>query len=143
MPSTRIVCMSSNPDDDMIRECFRRGASGFIPKRVSTTELVHELDRVLHGKTYLSHRLPQSAQLFSGSAFVATEGEGGHSDGAADRSPTVARRGQDEERGCSCAQGDNPYHCIPQVQVNEQTKPQHKCWNRAVRPQASCRLCLT
>src|ERR1700749_4289477 len=29
MPSMRIVCISSNSDDDTIRECFQKGASGF------------------------------------------------------------------------------------------------------------------
>ena len=77
LPSMRIVCISSNSEGDIIRECFRRGASGFIPKTVSATELVDGLHCVLHGDIYLSHRLPQSAQLFSDSAFATTEDEGG------------------------------------------------------------------
>lgn len=77
LPSMRIVCISSNSEDDIIRECFRRGASGFIPKTASTTELVHALYRVLHGDIYLSHQLPQAAQLFSDFASVATEEEEG------------------------------------------------------------------
>lgn len=77
LPSMRIVCISSNSEDDIIRECFRRGASGFVPKTVSATELLQGLHRVLHGDIYLSHRLPQSAQLFSDSASAATEDEGG------------------------------------------------------------------
>jgi DNA-binding NarL/FixJ family response regulator len=77
MPSMGIVCISSYYDDDIVRECFHKGASGFIPKTASGEELVHGLDRVLHGDLYLSPRLPQSGKLFSDSASAATESEGG------------------------------------------------------------------
>ena len=73
----RIICISSYYDDDIVRECFQKGASGFIPKTASSEELVHGLDRVLHGDIYLSQRLPQSGKLFSDSASAATQGEGG------------------------------------------------------------------
>jgi len=75
MPSMRIVCVSSNSDDDTIRECFQKGASGFIPKTSSGAELVLGLRRVLHGDIYLSHQLPQSAKLFSDSVSVASPSE--------------------------------------------------------------------
>ena len=65
MPSMRIVCITSNSDDNTIRECFQKGASGFIPKTASGAELILGLRRVLHGDIYLSQRLPQSAKLFS------------------------------------------------------------------------------
>lgn len=72
MPSMRILCLSSNSDDDTIRECLQKGASGFIPKTASGAELALGLRRVLHGDIYLSQRLPQSAKLFSESASAAT-----------------------------------------------------------------------
>jgi len=75
MPSMRIVCMSGHSDDDTIRECFQKGASGFIPKTASGAELVLGLRRVLHGDLYLSQRLPQSAKLFSESVASATADE--------------------------------------------------------------------
>jgi len=75
MPSMRIVCISSNSDDDTIRECFQKGASGFIPKTASGAELVLGLRRVLHGDIYLSQQLPQSAKLFSDSVSVAAADE--------------------------------------------------------------------
>lgn len=75
MPSMRIVCISSNSDDDMIRECFQKGASGFIPKTASGTELVLGLRRVLRGDIYLSQRLPQAAKLFSESISAAAADE--------------------------------------------------------------------
>ena len=71
MPSMRIVCISGNSDDDTIRDCFQKGASGFLPKTASGAELVLGLRRVLHGDIYLSQRLPQSAKLFSESPSVA------------------------------------------------------------------------
>ena len=74
MPSMRIVCISSYYDDDIVRECFQKGASGFIPKTASRAELFHGLDRVLHGDIYLSSRLPQSANLFS-DPVAATTGQ--------------------------------------------------------------------
>lgn len=75
MPSMRIVCISSNSDDDTIRECFQKGASGFIPKTASGAELALGLRRVLHGDIYLSQQLPQSAKLFSDSVSVAGPNE--------------------------------------------------------------------
>ena len=75
MPSMRILCLSSNSDDDTIRECFQKGASGFIPKTASGAELMLGLHRVLHGDIYLSQRLPQSAKLFSEPVSVATADE--------------------------------------------------------------------
>ena len=71
IPSMRIVCISGNSDGDTIRECFQKGASGFIPKTASGAELVLALRRVLHGDIYLSQRLPQAAKLFSESVSVA------------------------------------------------------------------------
>jgi DNA-binding NarL/FixJ family response regulator len=75
IPSMRIVCTSSNSDDDTIRECFQKGASGFIPKTASGAELVLALRRVLHGDIYLSQRLPQAAKLFSESVSLAAVDE--------------------------------------------------------------------
>src|ERR1700761_7311528 len=75
MPSMRIVCISSNSEDDTIRECFQKGASGFIPKTASGAELVLALRRVLHGDIYLSQRLPQAANLFSESVSAAAAGD--------------------------------------------------------------------
>lgn len=74
-PSMRIVCISSNSDDATIRECFQKGASGFIPKTASGAELVVALRRVLHGDIYLSTRLPQAAKLFSESSSIAAADE--------------------------------------------------------------------
>ena len=142
MPSMRIVCISSNSDDDTIRECFQKGASGFIPKTASGAELVLGLRRVLHGDIYLSQRLPQSAKLFSDSV-ASHRGRGGPAHGAADRSLAVARRRQDDERGCCCAQPDHTYRCVPQIQADEHAEPEHERSGRAVRPSASSRLCLS
>jgi DNA-binding NarL/FixJ family response regulator len=75
MPSMRIVCISSNSEDDTIRECFQKGASGFVPKTASGAELVLGLRRVLHGDIYLSHRLPQSAKLFSDTVAATADEE--------------------------------------------------------------------
>lgn len=70
MPWMRIICISSYCDDEMVRKCFEKGASGFIPKTASSAELLYGLDRVLQGDLYLSPQLPQSGQLFSGPAAV-------------------------------------------------------------------------
>lgn len=75
MPSMRIVCISANCDEDIIRESFQKGASGFIPKTASAAELVYGLNRVLHGDIYLSQQLPQSANLFSNQRSDATAEE--------------------------------------------------------------------
>ena len=65
----------SNFGDNTIRDCFQKGASGFIPKTASGAELVHGMHRVLHGDIYLSKQLPQSAKLFSESASPSTGDE--------------------------------------------------------------------
>ena len=75
MPSMRIVCMSSNSDNDTIRESFQKGASGFIPKTATGAELLLGLHRVLEGDIYLSRRLPQSAKLFSDSVSTVSTDE--------------------------------------------------------------------
>jgi DNA-binding NarL/FixJ family response regulator len=75
IPSMKMVCISSNSDDDTIRECFQKGASGFIPKTASGAELALALRRVLHGDIYLSQRLPQAAKLFSESISAAAADE--------------------------------------------------------------------
>ncbi len=143
IPSMRIVCMSSNSDNDTIRECFQKGASGFVPKTAPGTELVIEL-RSRTARRYLSLATTSAVcEALFRVRIAIFSGWGWPPDRAADRSPPVARRGQDDERGCCRTQPHHTYRCVSQVQADEHAQPEHKCSSCAVRPSASCRLCLT
>lgn len=65
VPALKVLCISGNSDDDTIRQCFEKGASGFIPKTATAAEVVVGIGRILQGDIYLSRELPQSARLFS------------------------------------------------------------------------------
>ena len=59
MPDVKVVFVTMNNDEDLIAEAFRRGASGYLPKTSTATELLQAIREVLHGRSYLS---PASAE---------------------------------------------------------------------------------
>ena len=48
-----------NPSVELAAEAFRRGASGYLLKTCTFSELVRAVREVLRGKTYLSRTLPE------------------------------------------------------------------------------------
>jgi len=59
MPDVKVVFVTMNNDEDLIAEAFRRGASGYLPKTATATELLQAIREVLNGRSYLS---PASAE---------------------------------------------------------------------------------
>jgi len=55
----KLIYLTMNPDAELAAEAFRRGASGYLLKTCTFSELVLAVRDVLRGKTYLSRRLPK------------------------------------------------------------------------------------
>ena len=53
-PEAKIVFLTMHMDPAVAAEAFRRGASGYLPKNSSASELLTAMHEVLKGKSYLS-----------------------------------------------------------------------------------------
>ncbi|MGB6678947.1 MAG: response regulator transcription factor [Terriglobales bacterium] len=58
LPSVKLVYLTMNPDVEVAAEAFRRGASGYLLKTCTASELVLAVRDVLRGKSYMSKALP-------------------------------------------------------------------------------------
>ena len=58
--ATKLVYLTMNSDAQLVAEAFRRGASGYLLKTSTSSELVLAVREVLRGKSYLSQMLPKS-----------------------------------------------------------------------------------
>jgi len=58
-PAIKLIYLTMNPDAELAAEAFRRGASGYLLKTCTFSELVLAVREVLGGKTYLSRLLPK------------------------------------------------------------------------------------
>jgi DNA-binding NarL/FixJ family response regulator len=56
-PGVRLVFLTTNPDPEVAAEAFRRGASGYLLKSCTATELMTAVRDVLRGKSFLSKTL--------------------------------------------------------------------------------------
>jgi DNA-binding NarL/FixJ family response regulator len=63
-PAIKIVVVTMNKDPQLIAETFRRGASAYLPKTSSPTEMLQAVREVLNGRSYLS---PSAAKETIGS----------------------------------------------------------------------------
>lgn len=54
MPKVKLVFLTMHADADLAAEAFRRGASAYLPKTCSASELKTAVREVLRGMTYLS-----------------------------------------------------------------------------------------
>jgi DNA-binding NarL/FixJ family response regulator len=63
LPEVRVIYITVNHDEDLIAEAFRRGASGYLPKTASVSELVEAIRLALRGDLYLSPKLCSSANI--------------------------------------------------------------------------------
>ena len=54
LPSVKLVFLTMNPDADLAAEAFRRGASGYVLKTCTASELIVAVREVLRGRSYLS-----------------------------------------------------------------------------------------
>jgi DNA-binding NarL/FixJ family response regulator len=58
LPAVKLVYLTMNPDVEVAAEAFRRGASGYLLKTCTTSDLVLAVREVLRGKSYMSKALP-------------------------------------------------------------------------------------
>ena len=70
--NTKLVYLTMNPRADVAAEALRRGASGYVLKQCSSSELIDAIHRVLHNESYLSPLITKDTVDFllrSGAAF--------------------------------------------------------------------------
>jgi DNA-binding NarL/FixJ family response regulator len=58
LPAVKLIYLAANSDPELVAESFRRGASAYLVKTCTISELVLSVWEVLRGKTYLSKSLP-------------------------------------------------------------------------------------
>jgi DNA-binding NarL/FixJ family response regulator len=64
LPAIKLVYLTVNRDVEVAAEAFRRGASGYLLKTCTATEMVVAVREVLRGKSYLSAALSRDAVNF-------------------------------------------------------------------------------
>jgi DNA-binding NarL/FixJ family response regulator len=57
----KLIYLTMNPDAELAAEAFRRGASGYLLKTCTSSELLRAVREVIRGSTYLSKNLPADA----------------------------------------------------------------------------------
>jgi len=57
LPDVKIIYVTINHDADLVREAFRGGASGYLPKTAAASELVSAIYKALNGESYVSPQL--------------------------------------------------------------------------------------
>jgi DNA-binding NarL/FixJ family response regulator len=57
LPEVKVIYITINHDADLITEAFRRGASGYLSKTATATELVEAIHLALSGNQYVSPSL--------------------------------------------------------------------------------------
>jgi len=73
----KLIYLTMNPSVELAAEAFRRGASGYLLKTCTFSELVRAVREVLRGKTYLSRTLPKDTISYlrrEGKEMVEEEG---------------------------------------------------------------------
>ena len=58
-PSARIIALSGHADRRLVREMLMAGASGYVLKNRACEELIHAIEEVMQGRTYLSPEVTQ------------------------------------------------------------------------------------
>jgi DNA-binding NarL/FixJ family response regulator len=70
-PRSRVIIVTMNEDSNLVAEAFGAGASGYLLKHSASKELLHAIQEVLKGGSYLSPRITSgavAAMLRSGTA---------------------------------------------------------------------------
>lgn len=63
LPAVKLVVLTANPDPDVAREAFHRGASAYVVKHSAAAELFTAIRRVLAGGRYLTPLLAKDLPL--------------------------------------------------------------------------------
>lgn len=58
-PNARVIALSGHADRRLVSEMLKAGASGYVLKSRASDELVHAIDEVMQGRTYLSPEVTQ------------------------------------------------------------------------------------
>jgi DNA-binding NarL/FixJ family response regulator len=61
LPEVKVIYITINHDEDLIAEAFRRGASGYLPKTATASELIGAIHLAVNGDVYISPSLRSSA----------------------------------------------------------------------------------
>lgn len=62
-PQTRIIVLTSSPDEEMLFEAIAAGADGYVLKQIGSSELISALDQVGRGESLLDPSL--TARVFA------------------------------------------------------------------------------
>ncbi|MCL4787921.1 MAG: response regulator transcription factor [Verrucomicrobia bacterium] len=76
LPDTRLIFLTVNEDPDVAAEAIRRGAAGYLLKKVAASELFTALQRVLEGRFYVTPLI--SSEPMAVFIARAQRGTGGH-----------------------------------------------------------------
>jgi DNA-binding NarL/FixJ family response regulator len=60
-PRSRVIIVTMNEDSNLVAEAFGAGASGYLLKHSASKELLHAIQEVLKGGSYLSPRITSGA----------------------------------------------------------------------------------
>lgn len=61
LPKVKVIVLTMNEDTGLVADAFRAGASGYMLKHSASQELLHAIEEVLHGQSYLSPRITGGA----------------------------------------------------------------------------------
>jgi DNA-binding NarL/FixJ family response regulator len=61
LPEVKVIYITINHDEDLITEAFRRGASGYLPKTATASELKEAIHLAVNGDIYISPSLRSNA----------------------------------------------------------------------------------
>ncbi len=63
-PNIKVMMLTAHKAEEYIRDCLHAGADGYVLKHATRVELMMAIDKVLHGKNYLSPEV--SEQIVNG-----------------------------------------------------------------------------
>jgi DNA-binding NarL/FixJ family response regulator len=63
LPEVKVIYITINHDEDLIAEAFRRGASGYLSKTATSSELAQAIRLAMKGDIYLSSELCSRSKL--------------------------------------------------------------------------------
>ena len=111
LPWVKLVFLTMNTDPALAAEAFRRGASGYLLKTSSASELIVAVREVLNGRSYLSPAIAKDAV-----DFLLHQDEESLGRRTAHRTPArsvaVANRRQFDETSRMCLKCVNLHGCL-------------------------------
>ncbi len=56
-PKVKVAVLTAFDDEDLVRQCLRLGAQGYIVKGITGSELLHAIERIAQGERYITPEL--------------------------------------------------------------------------------------